>query len=274
MGRKRTSSPVNVLFGWVRGQSMKVKVFLGVTTVLSCLLALRLAVRDYDNFFVAAESIHAAGILVLIYKLTTHKTCSGLSLKTQELTSMFLVARLICSSVMEKDIHTVLDFAALVASVWVIYMIRYKLKSSYIKELDNMPLYYLAVPCAVLALLIYPHTSHHFLFGMLWAFCVYLESISVYPQLCVMQNAKMVEPFTAHYVFALGAARFLGFAHWVLVVYETGGKSLFVRGSTYLWLPAVLISEIIQTFILADFCYYYVKSAMYGQLLTRLPSPV
>ncbi|CAM8930387.1 unnamed protein product [Rhodiola kirilowii] len=270
MGRRRNSS-VNVLFGWVRRQSLKVKAFLGVTAVLSGLVALRLAVKDYDHFFVAAEAIHAAGILVLIYKLTTQKTCSGLSLKTQELTAMYLVVRLICSSVMEKDIHTLLDFAALVASVWVIYMIRYKLKSTYIKELDSLPLYVLAVPCAVLALLIYPHTSHPFIFGVLWAFCVYLESISVYPQLRLMQNAKMVEPFTAHYVFALGAARFLGFAHWV---YETGGKSLFLRGSSYLWLPAVLISEVIQTFILADFCYYYVKSAMYGQLLTRLPSPV
>ncbi|CAM8924853.1 unnamed protein product [Rhodiola kirilowii] len=273
MGRRRNSS-VNVLFGWVRRQSLKVKAFLGVTAVLSGLVALRLAVKDYDHFFVAAEAIHAAGILVLIYKLTTQKTCSGLSLKTQELTAMYLVVRLICSSVMEKDIHTLLDFAALVASVWVIYMIRSKLKLTYIKELDSLPLYVLAVPCAVLALLIYPHTSHHFIFGVLWAFCVYLESISVYPQLRLMQNAKMVEPFTAHYVFALGAARFLGFAHWVLVVYETGGKSLFLRGSSYLWLPAVLISEVIQTFILADFCYYYVKSAMYGQLLTRLPSPV
>lgn len=108
------------------------------------------------------------------------------------------------------------------------------------------------VPCAVLALLIHPSTSHHFLNRIFWAFCVYLEAVSVLPQLRVMQNTKVlflglrivflrfaymisfrcfpfitclviffqiVEPFTAHYVFALGVARFLSCAHWVLQVW-------------------------------------------------------
>ncbi|TYG59574.1 hypothetical protein ES288_D08G314200v1 [Gossypium darwinii] len=61
--------------------------------------------------------------------------------------------------------------------------------------------------CAVLALCIHPTTSHNLLNRISWAFCVYLEAISVLPQLRVMQNTKIVEPFTAHYVFALGVAR-------------------------------------------------------------------
>lgn len=46
------------------------------------------------------------------------------------------------------------------------------------------------VPCAVLALLIHPSTSHHLLNRIFWAFCVYLEAVSVLPQLRVMQNTK------------------------------------------------------------------------------------
>ena len=120
------------------------------------------------------------------------------------------------------------------------------------------------IPCAVLALFIHPSTSHHFLNRIFWAFCVYLEAVSVLPQLRVMQNTKVplslslffffyrsrifmslffcffliwidiqlsyiiflfldfqiVEPFTAHYVFALGVARFLSCAHWVLQVWS------------------------------------------------------
>ncbi|KAA8543529.1 hypothetical protein F0562_021725 [Nyssa sinensis] len=270
MGRRR-GSPVNTLFAWVRRQSMKVKTFLAVTTVLCSLVALKLLIKDQNHFFVASEAIHAAGILVLIYKLTTQKTCSGLSLKTQELTAIFLAVRLCCSFVMEGDIHTVLDFATLISTVWVIYMIRFKLKSTYIVELDNMAIYYMLVPSAVLALLIHPYTLHSLISRILWAFCVYLESVSVLPQLRLMQNAKMVEPFTAHYVFALGVARFLGCAHWIIQVYDTAGKYLFLLGSGYFWLPMVLLSEIVQTFILADFCYYYIKSVVNGQLLMSLP---
>ncbi|XP_052482836.1 uncharacterized protein LOC128036078 [Gossypium raimondii] len=62
------------------------------------------------------------------------------------------------------------------------------------------------VPCAVLALCIHPTTSHNLLNRISWAFCVYLEAVSLLPQLRVMQNTKIVEPFTAHYVFALGVA--------------------------------------------------------------------
>lgn len=47
------------------------------------------------------------------------------------------------------------------------------------------------LPCAVLSLMIHPATRHHTLNRILWAFCVYLEAVSVLPQLRVMQNAKV-----------------------------------------------------------------------------------
>lgn len=89
-----------------------------------------------------------------------------------------------------------------------------------------------------------------------------------------MQNTKMVEPFTAHYVFALGIARFLSCAHWVLQVIDRGSLLFGMLGYSGFWPPMVLLSEVVQTFILADFCYYYVKSAMEGQMMVRLPSGV
>lgn len=56
---------------------MKVKAFLAVTCVLSALVALKLVIKDHDNFFVASEAVHFLGIIVLIYKLSNKKTCSG-----------------------------------------------------------------------------------------------------------------------------------------------------------------------------------------------------
>ncbi|XP_027093064.1 putative ER lumen protein-retaining receptor C28H8.4 [Coffea eugenioides] len=271
MGRRRNSSAMNKLFTWVRRQSMKVKAFLAVTCLLSALVALKLLIKDHDHFFVASEAAHFLGIIVLIYKLSSQKTCSGLSLKSQELTAIFLGVRVFCSFFIEGDIHTVLDFVTLVSTLWVIYMIRFKLKSTYAAELDNMPIYYVVVPCAILAVLIYPYTSHATIYRILWAFCVYLEAISVLPQLRMIQNAKMIEAFTAHYVFALGVARFFGFAHWIILVSDTAGLNLLLVKSGYLWRLAVFLAEVVQTFILADFCYYYVKSLVGGQVLASLP---
>jgi ER lumen protein retaining receptor len=258
MGPGRIRNPVQSAVWWVKKQPPKVKAFLAVIAGIAILVFLRLVVRDHDNLFVAAEAIHAIGICVLIYKLTKEKTCAGLSLKSQELTAIFLAVRLYCSFVMEYDIHTLLDSATFITTAWVIYTMRFKLKSTLMEDLDNLPLHYVLAPCAVLALLIHPTTSHHLVNRILWAFCVYLEAVSVLPQLRVMQNTKVVEPFTAHYVFALGVARFLSCAHWVLQMLDR--NSFLISALFYgLWPAMVLLSEVVQTFILADFCFYYVK---------------
>ena len=72
---------------------------------------------------------------------------TGLSLKSQELTALFLAVRLYCSFVMEFDIHTLLDSATLVTTLWVIYMIRFKLKVSYMEDKDNFAIYYVVSCC-------------------------------------------------------------------------------------------------------------------------------
>lgn len=51
------------------------------------------------------------------------------------------------------------------------------------------------IPCAVVALLSHPSTRHHIVNRLLWAFCVYLEAVSVLPQLRVMQNTKVLFQF-------------------------------------------------------------------------------
>ncbi|OMO65948.1 ER lumen protein retaining receptor [Corchorus capsularis] len=215
MGRNR-SSPAKEVLIWLRKQSMKAKILISAMALLFALVALKLVVKDHNHFFVASEFVHVAGIAVLAYKLTTKNSCSGLSLKSQELTATFLAVRFVCSFYLEGDIHTLLDFATLIFTAWVIFMIRFKLKSTYINELDNFPIKYLVVPCLILSTLIHPYTSQIYVSDPFWAFCVYLESVSVMPQLRMMQNAKMIEPFTAHYVFALGVARFFGCAHWII----------------------------------------------------------
>nr|XP_043619335.1 ER lumen protein-retaining receptor erd-2.2-like [Erigeron canadensis] len=261
------------LQAWLRHQPPKIKAFMALVSTVAALVVIRMVVYDHDNLFIAAEAVHAIGISVLIYKLATEKTCVGLSLKSQELTAIFLGARLYCSFVMECDVHTLLDLATLTTTIWVIYMMRVNLNSSYMLEKDNISNLYVVVPCAVLSLLVHPTTQHYMVYRIMWAFCVYLESVSVLPQLRVMQNTKIVEPFTAHYVFALGVARFLSCAHWILQVVDTRGRLLTALGYG-MWPSLVLLSEIVQTFILADFCYYYVQSVMGGQLVLRLPSGV
>ncbi|RHN39020.1 putative ER lumen protein retaining receptor [Medicago truncatula] len=69
----------------------------------------------------------------------------GLSLKTQELTALFLATRLVGRIYIKANIHSALDVILLVSTLLVIWLIRFRLKSSYIKEFDNMRLSFLVI---------------------------------------------------------------------------------------------------------------------------------
>ena len=243
----------------------------GVVLLVIC--ALYITIEDHDILFVLAETVHLIGIGFLAYKLIKKRSCGGLSMKSQELTAAFLTIRLYCSAVMEYDIHTLLDLFTLLATLWVIYTMRTTLKTTYNLDMDSFQASYILVPCAMAALVAHPLTSHIYLNRVLWALCVYVEAVSVLPQLWMMQRGKVVERFTANYVFALAVARFLSCAHWVLQVFDANSYLATAVGSG-LWPIMVLLSEIVQTLILAEFCYYYVLSCAQGSKAVRLPAGV
>mmetsp|Transcript_41770 Transcript_41770/g.124946 ORF Transcript_41770/g.124946 Transcript_41770/m.124946 type:complete len:178 (-) Transcript_41770:45-578(-) len=176
---------------------------------------------------------------------------------------------------MEYDVHTVLDGLTLLATGAVVYCMAVprEIAQTYQREQDRLKWYFVVVPSLGLAFLAHPRTSHAFLFRIMWAFCVYLESVSVLPQLRMMQKAKVVERFTAHYVFMLGVSRFFSCAHWILQFLE-GNRALLQALGSGLWPVMVLLSEVVQTFILADFCFYYVKSYADGSGIVRLPTGI
>jgi hypothetical protein len=61
----------------------------------------------------------------------------------------------------------------------------------------------------------------------------------------------------------------ISFDYSRLQVLDTRGRLLTALGYG-LWPSMVLLSEIVQTFILADFCYYYVKRYIWSSISYRL----
>ena len=255
---------------WLRALTTVEQVLLITAFVGFAICALYITIEDHDVLFILAEAVHFIGIGVLAFKLIKERSCGGLSLKSQELTAAFLVIRLYCSAVMEYDIHTLLDLFTLLATVWVIYAMRTNLKMTYNMEMDDIELLHILIPCAITALMAHPVTSHNYLNRVLWALCVYVEAVSVLPQLWMMQKGKIVERFTANYLFSLAVARLLSCAHWILQMFDAKSYLATALGSG-LWPVMVLFSEVVQTFILADFCYYYVLSCAEGSEVVRLP---
>ncbi|GAX80905.1 hypothetical protein CEUSTIGMA_g8340.t1 [Chlamydomonas eustigma] len=271
----KVKDPLVALIKWVKSRSSREKLMMGVAAGVLGLMILWKTIRDHDTLFILAETAHFLGIGVLMFKMQSRKSAAGLSLQSQILTAGFLCVRLICSFMMEYDIHTVLDGLTLLATAGVVACLIFQpaVKQTYQRDQDRLQWYFVMGPCLLVAFFAHPKTNHWFVFRLMWAFCVYLEAVSVLPQLRMMQKAKVVEKFTAHYVFLLGVSRFFSCAHWVLQILE-GNRVLMSALGSGLWPVMVLLSEVVQTFILADFCFYYVKSYADGTGVVRLPTGI
>jgi ER lumen protein retaining receptor len=287
VSRKATDEVLTKIKGASRGQAA-----LGGLLFAAAMLGLIYAMIELvfggtiDVLFIAMEVVHFFGILVLIRKLLKEKSCEGLSLRTQELTAMFLGARVTAGFLFEGNHHTLLDILTLVVTVMVIYYMSTKLKSTVDSKIDmsrKSQLMYIVAPCAGLAVLVNPGVKMHlglvaWVCNVLWAFATYVEAVSVVPQLKVMKHISDSVGFferksTADYVFALGIARFLACASWILQP-ATFGYVAQMTLNGRMWAFFTLVSEIVQTFILADFCYYYIRSVADGSGLVQFNSVV
>lgn len=208
-----------------------------VAMAIGCVLFVKFMVvgkgrhRGFDTLYILAEALHFIGIGFLGWRLKREGTCEGLSLRTQEITAVFLGIRLCCSVSLEQDIHCLLDFLTLVATLWVIATMRSRrLAVTYDAALDwkvSSTITIIYVPCFLLALLVHPQLvpgpwiNINNLAFVGWAFVCYLEAVSVIPQLAMMRSIAsklgyLARGSTAHYVFAIACARFLAVAHWLL----------------------------------------------------------
>ncbi|GAU30791.1 hypothetical protein TSUD_355170 [Trifolium subterraneum] len=161
MGSKKDLA-VNYLTRWLGKRSMKMKIFLGILLAFCAIVILKYTITEPHFYYIASGSIHIAGLVTLVYKLFVYKTCSGMFIPQ--------VPRAQCC----------------------IPSIKIRLKSSYIKEFDNMWLSFLVVPSAILAVLIQPRSpQYYWIARVIFAFTLYLETVAILPQIRYMQNAKV-----------------------------------------------------------------------------------
>jgi len=149
----------------------------------------------------------------------------------------------------------------IVSTASIIYTIKFKepIKSTYEKGQDSfLHWQFAAIPCAILGLathLIGSGIANFNFMELLWTFSIYLECVTIMPQLVVIQRYREVENLTGNYVFFMGAYRALYILNWI---YRANTE----KNYRHHWV--VYICGVIQTLLYADFFYYYVKSKAKG----------
>ncbi|KAI5657414.1 hypothetical protein M9H77_26207 [Catharanthus roseus] len=201
-------------------------------------------------FRLAGDMTHLLSIIVLLLKIRTTKSCSGISLKTQELYVIVFVTRYLnLFSRYVSLYNTLMKLVFIGTSICIVCHMKFHklVKQTYNKDEDTFRHYFLIPPCLMLALLV--HRSFTFM-EVMWTFSLYLEAVAILPQLILLQRYRNIDNLTGNYVFLLGAYRALYLLNWMY--------RFFLENHKYRWIP--WISGLVQTALYADFFYYYIKS--------------
>lgn len=222
-------------------------------------------------FRLCGDMSHLFSIIVLLLRLRVTKNAQGISVKTHELYLLVFVTRYLdlFSTFYFSIYNSVMKMVYIASTSAIIYTIKFQepIKSKYDKGQDSFWHWQLAVlPCGVLALLVHlirAGFSNFDVQELLWTFSILLESVTIMPQLVVLQRYREVENLTGNYVFFLGAYRALYILNWI---YRANFEAYYEHD----WVA--YICAVIQTLLYADFFYYYLKSKAKGVKKISLPT--
>jgi len=207
-----------------------------------------------NPFRLIGDMSHLAGILILLHKIYTSRSCAGISLKTQIIyLTVFCCRYLDLFTNFVSFYNTTMKIFFIGSSAGIIYLMTQKYKVTYSKDNDTIPLYFIFGPTFVLSLIAnYKFTPTE----ILWAFSEYTEALAIFPQLDMIQQTGEAESITSHYIFAMGVYRGMYIPNWIYRWVYEGHVD---------WIS--VISGIVQTVLYCDFFYLYMTKVLAGRKL-------
>ncbi|KAF9529804.1 ER lumen protein retaining receptor-domain-containing protein [Crepidotus variabilis] len=203
-------------------------------------------------FRLLGDLSHLASILILLHKMQTSRSCSGISFKTQALYVVVFVTRYLDLFFRFVSVYnSLMKLFFIASSCYILYLMKYKYRPTHDPSIDTFRLEYLLGPCTILALIF----NYKFSFTeVLWSFSIWTEAVAILPQLFMLQRTGMADTITTHYLAALGGYRALYIPNWIYRYYTED-----------LIDPIAVTAGIVQTILYIDFFYIYFTKVLKGQ---------
>ena len=196
------------------------------------------------------DTLHLISFVIIIYKIYKDKSCKGVSAKTFEIYLLVFCTRYLDLFMYFISFYnTFMKLLFIGASIFILYLMHFKdpFKSTYDrKNEDTFPHVYLIPFAIIMTLLI---NKSYSLWGLVWSFSLWLESVAVFPQISIIAKTNGVFTYTAHYLAALGSYRFFYVLLWIY---------RYIKYGRVLWVS--VFSGILQVLLYADFFYLYIKN--------------
>uniref|UniRef100_A0A671LN82 ER lumen protein-retaining receptor 2-like n=1 Tax=Sinocyclocheilus anshuiensis TaxID=1608454 RepID=A0A671LN82_9TELE len=176
-------------------------------------------------FRLTGDLSHLAAIIILLLKIWKTRSCAGISGKSQILFALVFTSRYL-------DLLTAfISFYNSIMKVKLILKISISAIRAIIKKFQSTK----------------DITNLRGRRRIMWTFSIYLESVSILPQLFMISKTGEAETITTHYLFFLGLYRALYLINWIWRFYFEGFFDMIA-----------IVAGVVQTILYCDFFYLYV----------------
>ena len=273
--KKIVSDPQNLMFEL---QKKKKDVLMWIAfIILSILIYLFLSGGNFSFIYILSALTQTFSLFIIVYKVYFYQNTSGISLNSMIcyliLISSRLTSTLFYYGYLPADssgdwFYQLCEITSVVLVIIIIFFIKNLFRETAETENEDQIHYsYLVIPTFILALLVHTSLNRNFFTDIAWSFSMYLEAVSIYPQLYLFQKkGGVIESHTSHYVSLQGLSRFLSLIFWWFTYDELNNEmddsfSIFHSYTGYF----IIGSQILQIIIMIDFYYFYFKSLLKGE---------
>lgn len=237
--------------------------------------------QDFSFLLTLGGFARLIAFCFLLVRIHVDKNITGISLKTLELYVLVFFFRL-CSILFYPGylpfdssgdwFYQSVESLSLILVMFLVYLIAVPYSSQYnaaedgFGKVKNIPNQFgpvlLVAPVFILAVLFHPSLNRNYLTDISWTFALYLESVAIVPQFYLLQKSnRAVEPWVAHFVFTIGLSRLFLAVFWYSSRHELNDHDAI--GITGGWAGLlVILCQLIHLAVMAEFCYYYIKSSV------------
>lgn len=244
-----------------------------IIVVITLIIFLFICSKEISVLQTLSSITKTFSFVIILIKVINYQNCSGLSINSlicylialawRKFVVTFWAVRL--KSLQNIDyinttFSSICEFGSFLICIFLVYAIYFKYPETSDNKLDNkLPFYYLCIPAFIVSIPFKPWIFRNWFADLLWIYSIFLESISVYPQICLFSvKKKQIETFTSHFLALQGLSSIFSIFFWLksFYLYNDGASLLLGEYSGYF----IMISEIIKLIIMGYYFYLYFES--------------
>jgi len=225
---------------------------------------------DFSFLLTLSSLLSMFSFLLVIVKIESARSVKGVSLKMMECYILVFIGRL-CAIVpfegylpFDKSgdwLYQLCEFGGLCLSSYIVYCCRVQYKHEYNGATDTLVHAWLIAPSLAVSLIFHPNLNNFLPSDMAWAFALYLESVSVLPQLFQFMKEGKAQEHTSHFLFAQAVSKLLSFIFWASSFSELADPNHYIKSFVGNWVVAM---QLVQLLVMGDFIYHYIRCVSQG----------